>query len=97
MRAEDEGNARPASEKLMKYGMWICCAVMVLPVIAYLAAGGVSGASESLLAFAPLLLCVGAHLVLHRMMGRSCHGTARQAGAEDEAVEVRPTTKIATE
>ncbi|WP_298498484.1 DUF2933 domain-containing protein [uncultured Maritimibacter sp.] len=96
MRVEEEA-ARPASGTLMKYGMWICCAVMLLPIIAYLATGGVSGVSESLIAFAPLLLCVGAHLVMHRMMGRSCHGTARQTGAEDEAVEARPTTKIATE
>lgn len=97
MRAEDEKNAKPASEKLMKYGMWICCAVMVLPIMAYLAAGGVSGASEGFFAFAPLLLCVGAHLVMHRMMGKSCHGSAREIGAEDEADEIRATAKIAAE
>lgn len=96
MRVEKEAT-RPTSDKLMKYGMWVCCAVMVLPIIAYVVAGGVSGASEGLVAFAPLLLCVGAHLAMHRMMGRSCHGTARQAGAEDEADEARLTTKIAAE
>jgi len=97
MRSEDEKNAKPASEKLMKYGMWICCAVMVLPIMAYLVAGGISGASGGLFAFAPLLLCVGAHLVMHRMMGKSCHGSARKKGAGDEADDVRASSKIAAE
>ncbi|KAA2312226.1 DUF2933 domain-containing protein [Pseudooceanicola sediminis] len=97
MRAEDEKNAKPASEMLMKYGMWICCAVMVLPIMAYLVAGGISGASEGLFAVAPLLLCVGAHLVMHRMMGKSCHGSARKKGAGYEADGVRETAKIAAE
>lgn len=65
-----------ASGKLMKYGMWACCAVMLLPVAGYFAAGGFSaGAGNSIAAFAPLLLCVGAHFVMHRFMGKSCHQT----------------------
>lgn len=69
---------RAASGNLMKYGMWACCAVMLLPVAGYFVAGGFSaGAGNSIAAFAPLLLCVGAHFVMHRFMGKSCHGTVK--------------------
>lgn len=59
---------------LMHWGMMACCAVMLLPIAAYFFSGGsILGAFNNIGAFAPLLLCVGAHLVLHRFMGKSCH------------------------
>lgn len=92
---EDKKAAQSGSEKLMKYGMWACCAVMLLPIIAYLAAGRASGVADSLITFAPLLLCVGAHLAMHRYMGKSCHGMPRDADDKHEAPEDRAAARIA--
>lgn len=94
---EDKKAAQPGSERLMKYGMWACCAVMVLPIIAFLAAGRGAGVSSSLITFAPLLLCVGVHLVMHRYMGKSCHGKARVDDDKNEAPEGRAGARIAAE
>ena len=74
----DAENAKSASPPLMKYGMWACCAVMLAPVGAYLVAGGsLAGSGGNLVAFAPLALCLGMHLVLHKFMGESCHSGAK--------------------
>lgn len=94
---KDKGTAQSGPEKLMKYGMWACCAVMLLPIIAFLVAGRASGVSDNLITFAPLLLCVGAHLVMHRSMGKSCHGKPRVADNENEASEDRTAATIAAE
>lgn len=65
----------------MHYGMMACCAVMLLPIAGYLVAGGtLAGLWGNASAFAPLLLCVGAHLVMHKAMGKSCHD--KSSGAE---------------
>lgn len=85
------------TEKLMKYGMWACCAVMLLPVVAYLVAGGASSGAGGLATFAPLLLCVGAHVLMHRFMGKSCHGKAREEDERDEAPGARAAARVAAE
>lgn len=64
-------------DRLMHYGMMACCAVMLLPVAGILIGGGGLGGATG--ALAPLLLCLGAHLVMHKMMGKSCHGAAHGA------------------
>lgn len=59
----------------MRLGMMACCAFMLLPVGAFLWAGGsVASRSSNLTVFAPLLFCLGAHLLLHRFIGGLCHG-----------------------
>ncbi len=74
--------------KLAKYGMWACCAIMLIPVAGFFLAGGAgAGMSQTLTAFAPLILCVGAHLVMHKMMGKSCHG-GDQAKTTPESTDV---------
>ena len=79
----------PGSSKLMHYGMMACCAVMLLPVAGYFVAGGrVAGLLTNTGVFAPILLCVGAHFVMHKMMGKSCHGQS-----EDQA-ETQPVLVI---
>ncbi len=71
----------------MRYGMLACCVVMLLPVGGYFLGGGtLSGLLDNLLLLVPLLACVGMHFVLHRLMGRSCHG-----GHEDMKTPVRST------
>lgn len=63
-----------AKGTLMHWGMMACCAVMLVPVLGYfLSGGGLSGLRSNALAFAPLVLCVGAHFVMHKLMGKSCH------------------------
>lgn len=70
---------------IKKYGMWLCCTVMLLPLALYFVQGGtVGGLSSTLGLFAPLLLCVGMHLVVHRLMGRSCHGGTIEKKVEGE-------------
>ncbi|TCD13726.1 DUF2933 domain-containing protein [Oricola cellulosilytica] len=60
---------------ISRYGMWACCAVMAAPIGFYLLAGGTaSGILSKAGLVAPLLACVGLHLVMHRMLGKSCHG-----------------------
>lgn len=87
--------------KAMGFAMMACCAVMVLPIAAFLVAGGsIGGLWANAGLFAPLLLCAGAHLVMHRMTGKSCHGdkahnataeaTVRVASAGAEAPGTRP-------
>jgi hypothetical protein len=69
--------------------MWACCAVVLLPIVAVMVAGGsLSGQTGNVWALVPLVLCVGAHFVMHRMMGNSCH----EAPKEDhsEAQRARP-------
>lgn len=94
---KDKGTAQSGPEKLMKYGMWACCAVMLLPIIAFLVAGRALGLTGSLITFAPLLLCVVAHLAMHRFMGKSCHRKASDADSKHEAPEDRAVARIAAE
>jgi hypothetical protein len=41
-----------------------------------------------LLPVAPLLLCVGAHLVMHKFMGKSCHSNEEKGSIEETPVSV---------
>ena len=78
---------RPESDettgRLMKYGMWACCAIMLAPIVLYLAAGGLtSDMTSNAILFAPLVVCLGAHFVMHRVMGKSCHGNEKKSTSE---------------
>ncbi len=67
----------------MKFGMLACCVVMFLPIVIYFAAGGtLAGVTGNLAAFAPLLLCVGAHVLMFKLMGKSCHGNSKDANTK---------------
>lgn len=67
-------NKNLIADKIMHCGMMACCVVMLLPVAGFFLAGGtLAGMWSNAVAFAPLLLCVGAHLVMHKFMGKSCH------------------------
>ena len=66
---------QPQKSKIMHVGMWVCCAVMLLPLLAFFARGGtLSGLQDSLGVFAPIVLCLAAHGVMLFFMGKSCHG-----------------------
>lgn len=63
---------------LMRQGMMICCLLMLLPVGLYLVGGGsVSGLFANAGLLLPLAICGGMHFVMHRMMGKSCHGNSK--------------------
>ena len=80
----DDTNRTESGNTLMKYGMWACCVVMLLPVVWYFAAGGADGGlKEKIVAFTPILLCVGAHFLMFKMMGKSCHRESDDTGTTD--------------
>lgn len=81
---------KPTADKLMHYGMMVCCVGMLLPVAGFFLAGGtLVGIWSNVGAFAPLLLCVGAHLVMHKFTGKSCHSEQAKDTVK-ETPEVKP-------
>jgi len=84
-----------ANSKPMHIAMMACCVVMLLPIAGYFVAGGsLSGLGGNLATFAPLLLCVGGHFVMHKMMGRSCHGSDKQDETEEPRKVARDVTSV---
>ena len=82
--------ARPIADRLMHYGMMACCVVMLLPVAGFFLAGGaLAGIWGNAAVFALLLLCVGAHFVMHKFMGKSCHSD-KADGTGEETSEPMP-------
>ena len=64
--------------------MWLCCTVMIIPLFSFLLFNR-SDFDVVELAFqaSPLLLCIGAHLVLHKFMGKSCHSETKTSNNDD--------------
>ena len=87
-----------APSKFMHYGMMACCAVMLLPVVAFFLTGGsIAGLWTNLGLFAPIALCVGVHVLMFKMMGKSCHGskseTQREATTEMKSSRIPAITR----
>ena len=60
---------------LMRWGMIACCTVMFLPVAGlFLSGGSLVGLAANASLLAPLVLCLGMHVVMHKAMRKSCHG-----------------------
>ena len=79
----------------MKLGMLACCAVMLVPLGGFLLAGGtLGGLASNLGLLAPLALCLGAHVVMHRMMGRSCHDRTADTRQEDPEADREPSAVV---
>lgn len=65
---------------LMHAGMAVCCTVMLLPVAGFFVAGGtLAGLTSNLAVFAPIALCIGAHVAMFAILGKSCHGDKKSA------------------
>jgi hypothetical protein len=75
-----------------KFGMVACCLIMVAPIAAVLLTGGIDAVLGNIGLFLPLAACLGMHVVMHRMMGRSCHG---EGSPETEADPQQDTVTIA--
>jgi len=82
--SETDTQKLSGSSKLMKYGMVICCSVMLLPVAGFLVAGGtIAGLMTNVGLFAPIALCVGVHVLMFKMMGKSCHSSKSEETPEN--------------
>ncbi len=69
----------------MHWMMWVCCTVMVLPLVFFIANGGsLKNPGALLTAVLPIGLCVGAHFLLHRLVGQSC--ALNQSGKNENEV-----------
>lgn len=68
-----------------KWAMWACCAVMLLPLAGYLIVAQSSVTTAGLFnAVIPLGLCLGMHVAMHKMMGKSCHGKTAEIPATEQ-------------
>lgn len=51
-----------------------CCVFMAVPVFGYfLVYRGAGNGSLNWLSIVPLILCVGAHVMMHKVTGKGCH------------------------
>ena len=81
--SDTQNQETAVSSKIMHYVMMVCCAVMLVPVAAFFLAGGsIAGLWNNVGLFAPIALCIGAHVVMHKMMGKSCHGSKQEQAEE---------------
>lgn len=86
--ANTAGTANPKSERpKMLSGanlfMVACCAAMFVGTGIYLAyAPADQSFVETMLVAVPLLGCLAMHFVLHRLMGKSCHGSSNVGGSK---------------
>ncbi len=93
MKMSDQ-EQQPQNSKMMHVGMWLCCAVMLLPLLVFFARGGSwSDWQDSLGVLAPIVLCLGAHGVMFFFMGKSCHGSGKSS---DSNAPVPSKTPVST-
>ena len=82
-------NQQPDMSGLMRWMMWVCCAMMLAPVIVFFAQGGSLGDARGVFgALLPVALCVGMHFVLHRFIGVSCHKSGPKADDQNDPADV---------
>ena len=64
--------------------MWLCCIVMIVLLFSLLLFDSSDfDVVELVFQASPLLLCIGAHLVLHKFMGKSCHSKTKTSNNDD--------------
>lgn len=84
---------------LMHAGMAVCCAIMLLPVAGFFIAGGtIAGLMGNLGVFAPIALCIGVHVAMFAVMGKSCHGSDKSGKTKEDLSDIplSPTSIPAT-
>ncbi|MDD9718570.1 DUF2933 domain-containing protein [Dinoroseobacter sp. PD6] len=90
MKMSDQ-EQQPQNSKMMHVGMWVCCAVMLLPLLVFFARGGsFFGLQDILGVLAPIALCLGAHGVMFFFMGKSCHGSGKSSDSNAPAPSKAP-------
>jgi len=84
-----ENQTATGQSRLMHFGMMVCCAVMLLSLAGFFVAGGsIAGLWSNVSVFAPIVICVGAHLLLLKVMGKSCQNSSKGM-ARASAVDLR--------
>lgn len=82
----DTSTGQKPGNRFARLGMAACCIIMMVPIALVLLGGASIGAVFSNAGLIlPLVLCLGMHFVMHRMMGRSCHGKVEEA--DDQFVD----------
>lgn len=88
----DHSSGHRGAGKMMHFAMLICCAVMIAPLAILLLSGdSISSGGIASLAI-PMAICVGAHFLMHRFMGASCHGSSNEEPAEQATAPVHSET-----
>ena len=94
--SETENQTSSGQAKLMHYGMIACCAVMLLPFARFFLSGGtIAGLWSNTGVLAPIVLCLGAHLLMFKAVGKSRHCSpkkVRLAPARSICVRRRPSS-----
>ena len=76
---------------LMHAGMAVCCTVMLIPIAGFFIAGGtLAGLTSNLSFLAPIALCIGAHVAMFALMGKSCHGDAKTKKTTEQETALQP-------
>lgn len=71
---------------IIKFGMLICCALMLAPVICFLVTGStLAGLAANWMLFLLLAICAGVHFMMHRTMGASCRRHGKPTGSRSDA------------
>lgn len=84
---------QPRNSKMIHIGMWVCCAVMLLPPLVFFVRGGsFSDLPNSLGVLAPIVLCLGAHGAMFFFMGKSCHGSRKPLNSNAPVAVKAPVT-----
>ena len=86
-------HAEPVPGRVGHWLMMGCCLAMVAGVgIVVLGSWRATGSVDWTGAVLPLLVCVGAHLLMMGVWGRSCHSTASEDAAEEPERRSPPAT-----
>ena len=92
--SETENQTSSGQTKLMHHGMIACCAVMLLPFAEFFLSGGtIAGLWSNTGVLAPIELCLGAHLLMFKSVGKSRHGSPK-GQARACAVDLRETETV---
>ena len=71
---------------LLHMGMIACCAVMLLPIAGFFLAGGtLTGLTSNLSVLGPIVLCIGVHVAMFVVLGKSCHSAKKDEEPQGEA------------
>lgn len=86
LELSDASQGQKPGNRFAKLGMVACCIIMMVPIVLVLLSGAsIRAVFSNAGLILPLVLCLGMHFVMHRMMGRSCHGdNAKDAEATRE-------------
>lgn len=89
-------NQEQTGNRFAKFGMIACCLIMAAPIAVVLLTGGVDAVLGNIGLFLPLAACLGMHVVMHRMMGRSCHGAGSRETEADPQQDAVPIARRGT-